>query len=239
MSEPKMLLVGSFILMCVGTAFGYIVTDSLAGRKLAQEFLIPCASFVLIIFFLQIWLFFMARARLVYLLVFTSFFGLAMVWYLMCFAAPIFWLPEIGGTTKLVVFTVSAFLFVGNGFEGVHEFKRQWQKNEPDVMKHYDRSRCILDWHKVTKSLHLSISIYVPGMAKDITLLLSVPIFISMMLGFSFRKEYPIASIFAWGIPFIMISACLTQLVAIGIAQVFKVIEIEKELGVKILPKSD
>lgn len=98
-------------------------------------------------------------------------------------------------------------------------------------MRHYDKRLYVLDWHKVAKSLYLSVGIYVPGVSKDIAVLLSVPIFLSMMLGFSFMKVYPVASVFAWGTPFIMISACFTQFVTMGVAQVFKVIEIEKELG--------
>jgi len=237
MAEPKTLLICSFISMCVGTGFGYIVIGKLAGQQSAQEFLTLSASLVLSVLSLQILLFFMARARLVYLLVFTSVSGLALVWYMMCFAAPIYWLPKISGTAKLMVFAVSAFLIIGNGLEGLREFKRQWQKNEPDVMKHYDKRGSVLDWHKVAKSLHLSANIYIPGVPKDIAILLSVPIFLSMIFGFSFIKVYPVASVFAWGIPFIMVSSCFTQFVTMGVAQVLKVIEIEKELGVKILPK--
>ena len=237
MSELKTLLFCSIIMMCAGTAFGYIITDKLAGRQSAQEFLILGASLASIIFFLQILLFFMAKRRLVYLLVFTSVSVLAMVWYMMCFTIPIYWLPKARGTAKLMVFAASVFLFTGNCLEGLREFKRQWKKNEPDVMKHYDRSRSILDWHQVAKSLHLSISIYVPGVSKDIGLWLSVSIILSVIFGLSFKEVYPVASLFAWGIPFMMISACFIQLVTMGIAQVFKVIEIEKKLGVKFLPK--
>lgn len=237
MVEPKTLLICSFILMCVGTGFSYIVIEKLAGQQSAHEFLALGASFVLSILSLQILLFFMARARLVYLLVFTSVNGLAMVWYMMSFATPIYWLPKVGGNAKLMVFAVSAFLIIGNGFEGLREFKRQWQKNEPDVMKHFDKRLSVLDWHKVAKSLHLSASIFVPGVSKDIAVLLSLPLFLSMIFGFSFIKVYPVASVFAWGLPFIMMAACFTQFVTMGIAQVFKVIEIEKKLGVRISPK--
>lgn len=237
MTEPKLLLICSFVLMCAGTGFGYIVIEKLAGQGSAQEFLTLGTLLVSSILSIQILFFCMASRRLLYLLVFTSISGLAMVWYMMCFATPIYWLPKVSGTAKLMVFAVSAFLIIGNGFEGLREFKRQWQKNEPDVMKHFDKRLSVLDWHKVAKSLHLSASIYVPGVSKDIAVLLSLPLFLSMMFGFSFIKVYPVASVFAWGIPFIMMAACFTQFVTMGIAQVFKVIEIEKKLGVRISPK--
>jgi len=166
MAEPKTLLICSFILMCVGTGFCYIVIEKLAGQQSAQEFLTLGALTVSSILSLQILLFFMARVRLVYLLVFTSVSALAMVWYVMCFAVPIYWLPKIGGTAKLIVLAVSAFLLIGNGLEGLREFKRQWQKNKPDVMRHYDKRLYVLDWPKVAKSLYLSVGIYVPGVSK-------------------------------------------------------------------------
>jgi hypothetical protein len=48
---------------------------------------------------------------------------------------------------------------------------------------------------------------------------------------------YPTASVFAWGIPCIIFSSSLIQMISFGIAQAFKILEIEDQVGARIRSK--
>ena len=145
-------------------------------------------------------------------------------------------MPIISIYSKIALAAFSVLLFACNGCEGGRTFKKRWCEKTPAVKKYYDFSRKSLDWNKIARSLHLSVSLYIPGVSPRITPILSVVLIVSMVLGLNFRKIYPSLSVFAWGIPCIILSSMLIQMIAMNIAQALKVVELEAEMGAEIGP---
>lgn len=239
MFDMKTLLFMSLFLLCGGTLGGWALASKLAGQEAALNFLYFGFSFVFIVFAGQLFLFFKAKNRLIYQVAFSAFLTLPVIWLMMCLVLPMYWVPAITTLVKVGVAAFAIFLFICNGVEGVREFEKKWHEKKLTPRKYYNPSKSSLDWDKVTNSLHLSVSVHIPGVPQKVVPFLSVLILLSMILGLNFRNIYPTISMFAWGIPCIIVSAAFIQTVSIGIAQAFKVVEIEEEVGEKIRSKNN
>jgi hypothetical protein len=224
------------LLLCAGNASGWAIARNIAGSDEGAAFFYFGLTFSSIIFLVQALIFARARKRLVFHLIFRAASGLSLLWYMLCLAFPIFWMPVVDIYSKIALAAFSVLLFACNGREGVRTFERRWCEKTPAVNKYYDLRRKSLDWNKIVNSLHLSVSLYIPGVSPRIIPLLSVFLILSMMLGLNFRRMYPSLSVFAWGIPCIILSSTLIQMMAMNIAQALKVVELEAEMGAKIRP---
>jgi hypothetical protein len=237
MPDMKSLLFMSLFLMCAGTLSGWAVVDTLAGHPAGVSFL----RFGLIIFFIvcamQVFLFVMAPTRLFYQLIFSSSLLVSLTWMMMCLIMPIYWMPAISQSVRAGIFLLAFWLFACNGFKGSGQFKKRWGEKNPAAKEYYDSKQSTLDWDEITKSLSVSITVHIPGVSQRIMPFLFIPIILSMILGLNFRKVYPTASVFAWGIPCIIFSSSLIQMISFGIAQAFKILEIEDQVGARIRSK--
>ena len=237
MSDMKTLLFMSLFLMGAGTMSGWAVTDTLAGHSAAVSFLWFGLTVFLIVFAVQVFLFVMARTRLFYQIIFSSSLMVSVTWLMMCLVLPIYWVSAISLFARIGIFIFTVWLFACNGYVGVRGFKSRWEEKNPATKKYYNSKQSSLDWDKITKSLHFSITVHIPGVSHRVMPFLSVPIIFSMILGLNFRNMYPTASVFAWGIPCIIVSSSFIQMISISIAQAFKIIEIEDQIGAKIRSK--
>lgn len=234
MSDMKNLLFMSLFLTCGGTLSGWAVADTLAGRSAGVSFLRFGLTIFFIVFAVQVFLFFRARTRLFYQIIFSSSLVASVAWLMMCLVIPIYWMSAISLSIRVGIFLFTIWLFICNSFEGARQFRRRWAERNPVAKKYYDSKKSTLDWDKIAESLNFSIAIHIPGVSQKIAPYLSVLVIISMILGLNFRKVYPTASVLAWGIPCIILSSALIQMISFGLAQAFKILEIEEQVGARI-----
>lgn len=227
----------SVFLLCAGSAFGWAVVFKLVGQHESIGFLkfagIACAS----VFASQLLVFSASSERLACRLLFLAMFGLSLIWPVLCLFLPIFWIGQISLSAKIAMAIFVILLFFANAVKGFRSFGKSWSEKPPSLSKYYHSSERVLDWEKLMVSMHLSMSIFIPGTPKWLESALCVFLILSMIIGLNLRHLFPFFSVFAWGIPCVIGASTLVQIVAMRIAQAVKVVELEKKLGTHIKPK--
>lgn len=221
------------LLFVGGSASGWAIAYKMAGPNASTSFLHAAAIIVAISFMLQLALFYVYKRTLIGQILFRVIAGLAVTWFMLCLVLPIFWMPSIGLVGKSALATLSALLFVSNGMVGLRHFEQRWVEKALPIEKFCNLATAAIDWQKITKSLHITVSIYLPGMPRWLDPIFSVLAVLSMILGLNLRNPYPVFSIFAWGIPCIYAAAGIVQMTAINIAQLIKVYELEKRMCIR------
>jgi hypothetical protein len=228
------LLFVSLFLLCGGSAVGWAIANKLAGDEAGRNFLILSIALTSPIYLAQVVLFFMSRTRLLLQIIFISVFGTSLLWFMLSLTLPILWIVEVGHASKMLIASFSVLLFAIKGYEGVREFEEKWEKRRAAIRQHYNADCRTLNWEKFVASFQLSFSLFPPGVPVWMERMLTVLLVLSMIVGLNLRKVYPIFSIFAWGIPCIIASSTLVQIMAVNIMQAVKVMQLEKAMGVKI-----
>lgn len=232
--EGEVMLYFSPILLCAGDLVGWFLTQKLAGSQAAMEFFWVSVFSTTSVLVLQFWLYAQSRNRLLYQILFLGAGGLALVWYMLCLILPIFWISEIGADVKISLVSGACFLFLCNGIKGFLCFRKKLGETDVMIMGNYDQRGKSLEWDKVLWSLKLSLSLYVPGIPNSVIPFITALMVVSMLVGLSLRKLFPVFSVFAWGIPCIFLSSYLVQIMAGRVAQALKVVELEIEIGANI-----
>ncbi|MCC2971633.1 hypothetical protein [Massilia sp. IC2-476] len=220
----------SALLSAGATLGGWAITATFGGDSAALSFLyfsVPTTVGALVI---QIVLFSRSEDRLRALIMFNISAGFGVLWLMMCLVLPIFWAGSIGVIGKSILCLFSFVVFYANVAEGVSKFREQWgQKGERILDRHYKAGQGVIDWNKIIGSLKLSASIYIPGIPAKMDPVVSTSLVISMLAGFTLRKVFPIASIFAWSIPSLIVIATILQIVGIAIGQLSVLSELERK----------
>jgi hypothetical protein len=228
------LLFVSLVLLCSGSAVGWAIADKLAGDEASRDFLILSIALASPLYLAQVILFFLSRARLFLQIAFISVFVTSLLLFMLSLASPILWIAEVGKTLKMFIVSFSAVLFAIKAYEGIRGFEEKWVERKGAITKLYNADRRTLDWERFVVSLKLSFSLFPPRVPVWIERGLTVVLVFSMVVGLSLRKVYPIFSVFAWGVPCIIASSTLVQIMAVNIMQAVKVMQLEKAMGVKI-----
>jgi hypothetical protein len=228
------LLFISLFFLCAGSAIGWAIVKKLSGEQAGSEFLRLSFIFAVIVYFVQVTLFFMSRQRLFLQISFTAAFGISLFWFMLSFSLPIFWMEELGQISRISIFSLSIILFAVRAHEGASYFEAKWRQNKTFVSKYYNSNTQVLDWEKFVSSFGLAFSLFPRGVPVWTDRVLTVLLVISMIVGLNLRKVYPVFSVFAWGIPCIIASAALIQITTVNVMQALKVIALEKTMGVKI-----
>ena len=224
----------SLALLCGGSAVGWAIAGKLAGNEAGSDFLWLSIVLMSPIYLAQVVLFFISRTRLFLQLAFISVFGFSLLWFMLSLSLPILWIVEVGQPLKMITVFFTVLLFAIKGYEGIRVFEETWARKRGSITMHYNSDRHILDWEKFLKSFQLSFSLFPSGVPVWMGRILTVVLVLSMIVGLNLRKVYPIPSIFAWGIPCLVASSVLIQIMAVNILQAVKVMQLEKAMGVKI-----
>lgn len=228
------LLFISLFLLCAGNAIGWAIASRVSGNQAGREFLHLSFIFTSLIYLVQAVLFLVARDRLFLQIAFISLFGVSLVWFMLSLALPILWLKEISLPVKVSVVMSSIVLFFFKGREGWLCFERKWIERKPFVMEYFNLEHRTLDWDKFSDSFRLSYSFLPSVFPLWIERFVTIALVISMIIGLSLRKTFPVFSVFLWGIPCIIASATLVQIIIINFMQSLKVVGLEKSIGMKI-----
>ena len=234
--SPTFLLCAA-ILSVGGAAGGWTITSQLAGSSAGLSFLQFGGFVALMIFAVLTVLYKKAARRVIYLILFNIALFVDIVWFASCVFLPIFWMQSIDIGVKIGTFLFAAGLYWKNIVKGMRGFERKWMSVEQDLMRrYYDRKNQVLDWDGVARSLKLVVSLYIPGMPEKLNPIIYVASIGSMLLGFSLRNVFPIYSVFAWGIPVIIINSIFLQMIGFGISQIYMLSAMEKKESVELRP---
>jgi hypothetical protein len=143
-------------------------------------------------------------------------------------------MTEVSRSSKALILSLSIILFVSKAYEGVCYFGAKWHEGKLSILERYNSKNRTLDWDKFVQSLRMSYSLVPLGTPVWIERVLTIILVVSMIVGLNLRKMFPVFSVFAWGVPCIVASSTLVQILAVNFMQALKVVELERKMGVKI-----
>jgi len=220
-----------------GTVGGWALAGKLGGDEAASSFLQVGIIVVLVMAVAQFLFFSLGKKRLIYRVVFNIAFGCGLVWFMLCLLLPIIWVEKVGTIEKGTLFLFLAGLCFANVFKGRAQFKLKWgEKGEDALGRYYNIQESTVDWPKVLAPMKFSVELYIPGIPQGLNPFISVAIILSMVTGLSLRNLFPTVSFFAWGIPSCLVISIFMQLIGLGIAQIVKLVALEKKRGKSIRP---
>lgn len=215
------------------------MTFKLAGREAALSFLHVGVVAVLIMSLAQVVFLAAGKRRMIYRVLFNIAFISGIVWFILCLILPVLWLESVGSAEKIGLFLFLLALCIANVFRAGQQFKFKWEKEgEKALGRYYDGKNRTVDWPKVLASMRFSFELYVPGVPEGMNPFISVIIVLSMLVGLSLRSSFPTFSLFAWGIPSCFVISVIVQMIGLGLAQIAKLISLEKKYGGPIAPTS-
>lgn len=221
-----------------GGAGGWAITDQLAGHDAALSFLKFGAAVVLGLLALQVILLFKGKNRALYLVMFNIAFALALAWFMSCLILPVLWVRSIDELTRLLLGVLAVALYCSNIMKGVQIFKLRWAAVGDELLKKfYDQRGHSIDWDGLVRGLKMSVSIYIPGFPRKLLPVLYVLLVVSMLIGLSLRKIYPMFSTFAWGIPAAVVVSFFMQMIGLAVGQFLELKKMEKKGNILIRPK--
>ncbi len=225
--------------LCVGGgAGGWGITYQLAGHEAALSFLKYGAAIVLGLLAVQIILSYKSKNRTLYLIMFNIAFALALAWFMSCLILPVLWVSTIDAPSKLLLGFIAIVLYYLNIIKGVRIFRSRWAQMGDDLLKKfYDTRNHSIDWDELVSRLRMSVSIYIPGFSTKFLPALYVILVVSMLIGLSLRKIYPTFSIFAWGVPGVLVVSLFMQMIGLAVGQLLELKEIEKKGDFVVRPK--
>ncbi|MBB3222141.1 hypothetical protein [Pseudoduganella umbonata] len=216
---PRLLLL-SLVIMCIGSAGGWAITDNIASRDNSYDFAYGSILAICLILLFQASLYILGRERLYFKLLFGASFSMSMIWFMMCLILPLAWADNVNVYMRALMFALIVPLSLGNIAEAFRRFSVKWAKNGNVIFeKAFNRDQGSVEWERVTKALKLE------------GVILMVP---CMLIGLALRNVYPEVSLFACGIPSILIIAFFVQLIGYGVAQAKIVLELEEKIGIKL-----
>lgn len=230
MSRRASHILLSVFLSASGSAGGYALTYKLAGNDASLSFLCLGASVVAALLGMQIVLAKMSSARATYLVLFNISFSFGLVWFMLCLILPMFWVSAVDPSVKYILLLASIGLCYVNVSKGIELFNLRWAQVGTELLsRYYDRTRSAIEWGSVVGALRVSVSIYIPGVSEKLSSFISVALVMSMLAGLSLRKVFPIFSLFAWGIPLVIVVSLVMQMIGLTIGQLLTLTALEKK----------
>lgn len=229
----------SFLFTLGGTIGGWALTGKLAGNSAASSFLKFGLITVLIMSAAQLIFFLLGKKRLIYRVAFSISYGCGLVWFMLCLLLPVLWVETISATAKLLLFFFLSVICIANGLKAGVQFKAKWKsQGESGLNQSYNSKESTIDWPKVLAPMSFSIELYIPGIPKSMNPFISLAIISSMLTGLSLRNVFPTFSLFAWGIPSCLAISMFAQLIGFGVAQIEKLVALERRFGKPIKPNT-
>lgn len=229
----------SLFVTLVGTIGGWLLTAKFAGEKAALSFLQVGLIAVFFISSIQVIFFLLGKRRLICRILFNVFFAFGIVWFMLCFLLPVWWMQSLNNFSKILLFLFLLVICIDNMMVAKIQFESKWEKGrEYFLNKYYDEKCGTMDWPKTITEMNLSASLHIMGVPKIIYPAISFLSILSMVAGLSLRNIYPTFSFFAWGIPSCLVISIFVQMIGLGVAQFMKISFLEKRYGAAIAPNA-
>lgn len=228
----------SIVFTSGGTIGGWALTGKLGGDEAASSFLKLGIIVVLLMSITQYMFFSLGKNRLICRIAFNIAFGCGLIWFMLCLFLPIIWVDKVGGIEKGFLFLFLVALCFANIIKGCTQFKLKWRESgESALGRHHNIKEGTVDWPKVLASMKFAVELYIPGISENMNPFISLAIIFFMLTGLSLRNLFLTFSLFAWGIPACLVISIFMQLIGLGIAQIAKLVALEKQYGKIIRPK--
>ena len=229
------LLYISLILLMAGTFGGWAIIEKLNGHQDDYGFLCLGLMITIIVFFVQCWMYFLMRGRIFLGLIFLNTLALSLSWFMLALFIPLLWVDIVGVKIKLTLLMVLIGLIRSNTAKGFGIFYQKWSEvNERDRVRILARQDNFIDWDGLILWMKFSPDLYIPGISKRITEIISVAMVFSMIAGLSLRSVFPATSILAVGIPSALVVSFFFQQIGFNFAQARKARELECEYKVAL-----
>jgi hypothetical protein len=227
----KLLL--SVVLLAFSTLAGWVLTLKLAGDEAGNQALVVCLVIAGLTLVAELAAYFAIRDRLMFVSVFYAVFGLNVVWFMLSLFIPIYWLDSVPEAAKWLASAILAFLGAANLMRGYRQFKEKWDGfQDPIGVGKVNRTSQTIDWERIQKHLRIDADIFIPGLPRNVTSLLSVLLIISMLVGLNFRSVYPVFSLYAWAIPCAVFGSFFFQLVGNRVAEARAIGNLQSSIGI-------
>ena len=223
----------SIMILLISTIGGALIAQKLAEGDAGFSFLWFGCAIALLILTLQLSTFSRAKEKLFFQLLFLGFFGFSMIWFMLSLFLPIFWVNEIDLQIKLALFFIFIAVMIFNMHLGWKTLNKRWREDGVLAFKAEFKDGAFAgDWNKVVRHMNITHNIFIPGISERWTSAISVALIIFMILGLNLRAAYPVFSVFAWGIPAIVMASYFIQVCGFYFAQANQVRKIEKNTDV-------
>ena len=233
------LIYVSLLLLMAGTLGGWAIIEKLNGHQGDYGFLYLGLTITAMVFCAQCWMYVSMRGRIFLGLAFLNTLGLSLAWFMLALFIPLLWVDIAGWNVRLTLLVLLVGLSVSNAVKGFGFFYEKWSGlEEHDRMRILARQDNFIGWDGLILRMKFSPDLYIPGLSKKITKILSVAMFFSMIIGFGLRNISPAASIFAVGVPSALVISFFFQQTGFNVAQARKVRELECEYKVNLCQKS-
>jgi len=233
------LLFISALILSIGTMVGWILTQKLVDANSGVSFIKFSIVPITLIFLSQAIIFQKACHYLYFQLIFLTLMGFTMMWLMSCLFLPAFWLNTISIKIKILMAIIYIYIAIGNFFFSLKEFDKKWREFQlSKKLEKYIPYKNTTNWGGLMSALELQGKLYILGIPKFLTNVITILIIPCMLLGLSLRGSYPAFSVFAWGIPSAIIAAFFLQMAGYNFAQAKKISTIQREENLKF-PSSD
>lgn len=223
----------SFSILTIGTVGGWAMVSEVAGNEAGVSFLITGSLIQIIIFLLQLTIFFCMGKRLFIQLIFLAACGISLAWFMFALVAPVLWMGVVSVEVKSVVLVALILLSAINIMESFKKFDERWGGIDARIrIKKLGMVGNVVNWDGLIRFMRIEADLYIPGFSQGMSVIISILMLVSMLIGLNLRHVFPTFSAFAWGIPSALTVAFLFQLIGFNLAQAGKVRMLEKEYQV-------
>lgn len=222
-------IIASFLLLCVATGSGWMITHKIAGRTAANEFFVAFVSLVFTLLLVQLLLWSASRRRLLYQIVYRATFPFTLMSFFLGFLLPMLWMPSVGRNVKISIAIFFALLSLWNFWGGISDFKAKWSlRGDQLLSKNCKVGFSAIGWGKMM--ITLGVAKYgqlIAGLGEKFSGFLSIILLVSMLMGLNLRNVFPEFSMFAWGMPCAVGAAYAMFIFGSNLGELLKVREIE------------
>jgi len=217
------------MVLLISTIGGALIAQKVAAGDAGYSFLGFGGTVAVLIFLSQLLTFSNARKQLFFQLLFLGFFGFSMVWFMLSLFLPIFWIIEIDFQVKLILIFIFLTIMSFNIILGWRTLNKRWLETGSKAFEiELKTASAGPNWNKVVSAMKITHNIAIPGVSEKLASILSVILILSMIAGLNLRTAYPTFSVFAWGIPAVVLASYFIQVSGFYFAQALQVRKIEK-----------
>lgn len=240
MTKPTLnSLFQSLFILTIATLGGMAMTSKLGGNGEAGRYFRFSALVAVAIIICQSVIYILSGNSVFLKILYRASMCLPIIWGFLCVILPVLWIHTVGMSIKYFLIFLFFYVSAGNFKYGTKLLHEKWesdgaQKFEQLLMPESNS----VDWARMSKFMAVPHDLYIPGIPQRWTPVIGACLIISMLTGLNLRSIFPISSIFAWGIPAIIVTSFVFQLGGYIMMQAVKIRAIEIKRGIRIMSES-
>jgi hypothetical protein len=218
---------------------GMELTAKLAGKDKVENFFCFTSSVALAFIVLQSIIYKLSGEHVFLKILYRASMCFPVTWGFLCIVLPVLWMQAVGTNVKYFLIIFFLYLSIGNFKYGAQLLNEKWKSGGAQKFNQLlvsDNNR--IDWAEMSKFMTVPFELYIPGVPRRWTPVISICLITSMLIGLNLRSIFPIFSVFAWGIPSLIITSFFFQLGGYIVMQAVKIRVFEKKRGITVMSAS-